>query len=63
MTSTTTAATAQRPRTTTTPTTRPTTRTTPKDRTMSPDPRHLIRTALTYAALFLGLLLLTARGR
>lgn len=38
----------------------PRTRPTSKDRTMSPDPRHLIRTILTATATFLGLLLLTA---
>ena len=38
----------------------PRTRPTSKDRTMSPDPRHLIRTVLTATATFLGLLLLTA---
>lgn len=50
---------------TTTPTTRTTgplnqTHLTTKDRTMSPDPRHPIRTALAATAAFLGLLLLVA---
>lgn len=38
----------------------PQTHPTGKDRTMSPDPSHLIRTILTATATFIGLLLLTA---
>lgn len=45
---------------TTTSTTTTQTHLTSKDRTMNPDPRHLIRTLLTIAATFLGLLLLVA---
>lgn len=43
-----------------TPAPHTTTHLTNKDRTMSPDPRHLIRTILTATATFLGLLLLVA---